>query len=90
MLHRNSLEKDVVRCHRPQPIDHPTSAVMSAEKRLASNSFGTSQLVKRQKSNADLGNSKAVATTNASSANGALIQAVCSLKVAVLVLMDLC
>ena len=46
---------------------------MSAEKRLASNSFGTSQLVKRQKSNVDLGNSKAVSTTNA---NGALIQTV--------------
>lgn len=63
---------------------------MSAEKRLASNSFGTSQLVKRQKSNADLGNNTTVATTKASSANGALIQAVSLRKVAYVMLMDLC
>lgn len=49
---------------------------MSAEKRSASNSFGTSQLVKRQKSNVDLGNSKAVATSDSNAANGALVQAV--------------
>ena len=49
---------------------------MSAEKRLASNSFGTSQLVKRQKSNADLSDGKAIATTKSNAANGALIQAV--------------
>lgn len=49
---------------------------MSAEKRLASNSFGTSQLVKRQKSNVDLGNSKAVVSTKADAGHGALIQAV--------------
>lgn len=49
---------------------------MSAEKRSASNSFGTSQLVKRQKSNVDLGANSAVAVTNANAGNGALIQAV--------------
>ena len=48
---------------------------MSGEKRQASNSFGTSQLVKRQKSNVDLG-SNAVVSTNASAGNGALVQAV--------------
>lgn len=53
-----------------------TRNIMSAEKRSASNSFGTSQLVKRQKSNADLGASSAVAVTNANVGNGALIQAV--------------
>lgn len=47
-----------------------------SEKRAASNSFGTSQLVKRQKSNAELGGSKAVAVANGNAANGALIQAV--------------
>lgn len=50
---------------------------MSAGKRPASNSFGSSQIVvKRQKSNADLGNHKAVAVTNGNAGNGALIQAV--------------
>ncbi len=50
---------------------------MSAGKRPASNSFGSSQIVvKRQKSNADLGNNRAVAVTNGSVSNGALIQAV--------------
>ncbi len=49
---------------------------MSAEKRSASNSFGTSQLVKRQKSNADLGANSAVAVTNSNAGNGALIQGV--------------
>ena len=49
---------------------------MSAAKRPASNSFGSSQMVvKRQKSNADM-NGKAVAITNGGSASGALIQAV--------------
>lgn len=50
---------------------------MSAGKRPASNSFGSSQMVvKRQKSNSDLGNGNAVALTNSSAGNGALIQAV--------------
>ena len=49
---------------------------MSAEKRPASNSFGTSQLVKRQKSNVDLGGGRTVTVTNASAGDGALIQAV--------------
>ena len=63
---------------------------MSAEKRSASNSFGTSQLVKRQKSNVDLGDSRAVAVTNASAGNGALIQSVsCSIDARVL-LPDVC
>jgi ABC-type amino acid transport substrate-binding protein len=49
---------------------------MSAAKRPASNSFGSSQLVvKRQKSSADI-NGKTVAVTNGSSSSGALLQAV--------------
>ena len=49
---------------------------MSAAKRPASNSFGSSQMVvKRQKSSADI-NGKAVAVTNGSAGPGALIQAV--------------
>ncbi|KAF2115087.1 cell cycle control protein-like protein cwf17 [Lophiotrema nucula] len=48
---------------------------MSAEKRPASNSFGSSQLVKRAKSDANLG-SNAVAVVNGAGQNGALIQAV--------------
>ena len=50
---------------------------MSAEKRPASNAFGSSQMVvKRQKSDANLGMGRAVAIVNGSPANGALIQAV--------------
>lgn len=50
---------------------------MSAPKRLASDSFGSSQMVvKRQKSNIDLTNGKAVATLGGNSGNGALIHAV--------------
>ena len=49
---------------------------MSAEKRSASNSFSTSQLVKRQKSNVDLGGVRAVTVTNTSAENGALTHAV--------------
>ena len=49
---------------------------MSAAKRPASNSFGSSHMVvKRQKSSADI-NGKAVAVTNSGPASGALIQAV--------------
>ena len=46
------------------------------EKRPAEGGFGTTQLVKRQKSNADLGNENAVAVVNDSTKNGALIQSV--------------
>lgn len=50
---------------------------MSAEKRPASDAFGSSQMiVKRQKSDVNLGNGKAVAVVNGTAANGALIQAV--------------
>ncbi|KAL9010368.1 MAG: hypothetical protein Q9173_004692 [Seirophora scorigena] len=50
---------------------------MAAEKRPASNAFGSSQLVvKRQKSNVDLSSGKAVTITNGNAAGGALIQAV--------------
>lgn len=50
---------------------------MSAEKRPASDAFGSSQMVvKRQKSDANLGNGKVVAVVNGTAANGALIQAV--------------
>jgi len=49
---------------------------MSAAKRPASNSFGSSQMVvKRQKSNADI-NGKAVTVTNGTGTSGALIQSV--------------
>ncbi|KAL8637424.1 MAG: hypothetical protein Q9228_005301 [Teloschistes exilis] len=50
---------------------------MAAEKRPASNAFGTSQLVvKRQKSNVNLSDGKAVAITNGNAADGALVQAI--------------
>ncbi|KAL8698831.1 MAG: hypothetical protein Q9224_001672 [Gallowayella concinna] len=50
---------------------------MAAEKRPASNAFGSSQLVvKRQKSNIDLSDGRAVAVTNGNAAGGALIQSV--------------
>lgn len=50
---------------------------MSASKRLASDSFGSSQMVvKRQKSNIDLANGRAVANLGGKSGNGALIHAV--------------
>ena len=52
---------------------------MSAEKRSASNSFGTSQLVKRQKSNVDLPARNSVAINNATGNDGALVEAVCHL-----------
>lgn len=48
---------------------------MSSEKRPASESFGTTQLVKRQKSDANL-TGASVALVNNPSQNGALIQAV--------------
>jgi hypothetical protein len=48
------------------------SYIMSAEKRAASNSFGSSQMVKRQKSDANL-NGSAVVVVNGGR-NGALIQ----------------
>ena len=50
---------------------------MAAEKRPASNVFGTSQMVvKRQKSGANLGDRNAVTLANGSRANGALVQSV--------------
>ena len=49
---------------------------MSREKRPATNTFGTSQLVKRAKADANLGSS-AVAVVNGIGQNGALIQTVC-------------
>lgn len=48
----------------------------SAEKRPASSSFGSSQLVKRQRSDASLGGSSAVAIANGTGRNGALVQRV--------------
>ncbi|KAF2753163.1 putative U5 snRNP complex subunit [Pseudovirgaria hyperparasitica] len=48
---------------------------MSSEKRAASGSFSSSQLVKRQRSDAHLGSSS-VSLVNGSAQNGALIQAV--------------
>ena len=52
--------------------------MMSAEKRSASNSFGSSQVVKRQKSDANLTGHNAVEVVNGNARNGALIQAVSS------------
>ena len=50
---------------------------MSAEKRPASNVFGASQMVvKRQKSDANLGNGTAISKVNGSSGSGALVQGV--------------
>lgn len=49
---------------------------MSKEKRAASNSFSSSQLVKKQKSDGNL-NGRAVAVTNGGAKNGALIKSVC-------------
>lgn len=49
---------------------------MSREKRPAANAFGTSQLVKRAKSDVNFGGSSAVAVVNGTAQNGALIQAV--------------
>jgi len=51
---------------------------MSAEKRPASDSFGSSQLVKRQRSDGNLNGGTSVAVVNGAAQNGALIQAVCS------------
>ena len=62
---------------QPRRNDH-LPAEMSKEKRPANEAFGTSQLVKRTKSDANLGSS-AVAKVNGSGANGALIQAVCTI-----------
>lgn len=49
---------------------------MSGEKRPAAESFGTTQLVKRAKSDANLNNDSAVAVVSGPGQNGALIQAV--------------
>jgi Prp8 binding protein len=50
---------------------------MSTAKRPAHEGFGSSQLVKRAKADANLGGSSAVAVVNGGGQNGALIQAVC-------------
>jgi hypothetical protein len=55
------------------PRERPNS-IMSAEKRAASESFGNAQIVKRKKSDSNLGSE--VAVVNGSAQNGALIQAV--------------
>lgn len=49
---------------------------MSAEKRPALDSFRSTQLVKRPRSDSNLGDGRAVAVVNNSAQNGALIQAV--------------
>ena len=51
-----------------------TSTNMSAEKRPASNSFSSSQLVKRQRSNSDLRSDGAIVSRGQQ--NGALVQSV--------------
>ncbi|OJD12652.1 hypothetical protein AJ78_06791 [Emergomyces pasteurianus Ep9510] len=50
--------------------------MMSAEKRPAQDSFGSTQLVKRPRSDSNLGNGSAIAVVNSSAQNGALIQAI--------------
>lgn len=51
---------------------------MASEKRPAANDFGGGQMVVKRP---NLGsNGKALATTNGSAANGALIQVVCSIQ----------
>lgn len=52
--------------------------IMSAEKRPASNSFSSSQLVKRQRSDTDLNSSSEGALVNGSRQSGAIIQSVSS------------
>lgn len=48
---------------------------MSAEKRPATDGFGSTQMVKRQKSDNNL--SSSVAVVNGGGQNGALVQSVC-------------
>lgn len=55
-----------------------------SEKRGPSGSFGSAQLVKRQKSDANLHNGRSVAVVNGSAQNGALIQNVCNPSIALL------
>lgn len=62
--------------HLEVPVPTTVISKMSAAKRPASNSFGSSQMVvKRQKSSTDI-NGKSLAVTNGGSGSGALIQAV--------------
>ncbi|WEW59870.1 hypothetical protein PRK78_005351 [Emydomyces testavorans] len=49
---------------------------MSAEKRPAQDSFGSAQLVKRQRSGADLGNQTVSAVSKGTTPNGALMKAI--------------
>lgn len=58
-------------------VEHlsPGTSTMSAEKRAATDGFGSHQIVKRQKSDNNLNNS--VAVVNGGAQNGALIQSVC-------------
>ena len=49
---------------------------MAAEKRPASNSFGESQIVKRQRSDADFHATNAVAVGNGTAHNGTLMRTV--------------
>lgn len=67
--------------HRFTPTFYYTKSnnttTMSGPKRPATDAFGSSQLVKRAKSDANLGGSSAVAVVNGSGQNGALIQSVC-------------
>jgi hypothetical protein len=74
--HREQSPHD---CSRAPILPTPIARIalaMSAGKRPAHDAFGSSQLVKRSKADANLGSS-AVAVVNGSGQNGALIQAVC-------------
>ena len=59
------------------PTDSHIGPDMSAEKRPAADAFGSTQLVKRAKSDANVNGSSAVTVVNGTAQNGALIQAVC-------------
>lgn len=58
-----------------------TLVLMSGEKRPAADTFGSTQLVKRAKSDAHLNGNSAVTVANGPGQHGALIQAVCIAQV---------
>ena len=74
--HHRHAQRPVPNPRKSLPVSIPL-ANMSREKRPAADAFGSSQLVKRAKSDANLGESNAVAVVNGTAQNGALIQGVC-------------
>ena len=57
-------------------VNERTPSAMSQSKRPANDAFGSNQLVKRAKSDANL-DSTAIAISSGTGQNGALVQAVC-------------